>query len=293
MKRFLVMLLCAVLMISAVGCAGKSLDLSSTASSSTEPTIILGVTGFPEEDSVGLEYVVNDDGVTCTVTGLGTCEDTYVKIGTEWNGYSITVIGASAFYGQEKLKGVLLSDSITVVGEYAFFGCASLSEVILGQNVACVERYAFACCRKLESFTVPESVNLFGEWAFFGCSSLQSVHISDMDWWLQISFEGIHANPLICAKNLYFNGALVTEVTIPESVTFIGDWNFSGCTSITEVYIHGNVTQIGERAFMDCENLSKITFNGTKEQWRAIIKDTNWNFSMGDYTVYCTDGQIQ
>ena len=65
-------------------------------------------------------------------------------------------------------------------------------------------------------------------------------------------------------------------ITIPDSVTSIGDSAFSGCTKLTE-----------------------INFNGTKEQWEAIDKGENWDLEMGifngigRYFIHCADGEIK
>ena len=57
-----------------------------------------------------------------------------------------------------------------------------------------------------------------------------------------------------------FNGCeSLTSVTIPNSVTSIGYWAFSGCTSLTSVTIPDSVTSIGEWTFYDCSNLESIT----------------------------------
>lgn len=53
------------------------------------------------------------------------------------------------------------------------------------------------------------------------------------------------------------------------------------------------VTSIGGAAFLGCSSLTSITFSGTKAQWDAIEKVDDWNYNTGNYTIHCTDGDIQ
>ena len=51
----------------------------------------------------------------------------------------------------------------------------------------------------------------------------------------------------------------LTSVTIPNSVTSIGQSAFSGCTSLTSVSIPNSVTSIGQSAFYDCTSLTSVS----------------------------------
>ena len=51
----------------------------------------------------------------------------------------------------------------------------------------------------------------------------------------------------------------LASVTIPNSVTSIGDTAFSGCSGLASVNIPGSVTSIGACAFEECSGLTSVT----------------------------------
>ena len=179
---------------------------------------------------------------------------------------------------------------VTYSGDYYYSGIYSGDIVIPEQviynndtySVTSIGKYAFYGCSRLTSVTIGNSVTTIGDYAFYDCTSLKSVYISDLSAWCKIYFETSYSNPLYQAHNLYLNGELLTEltipddiaeiknytfydcygltsVTIPESVTTIGGYAFNGCSGLTSVTIPNSVTTIGDYAFYDCSGLTSVT----------------------------------
>ena len=126
-------------------------------------------------------------------------------------------------------QGVLVfDDAVTKIGGDAFYECSSLTSV-----------------------TIPDSVTEIGNYAFSRCSNLQE---------FKGKFASEDGRCLIIDGVLYsFAPAGLTEYTIPDSVTTIGESAFEDCSSLTSVTIGNSVTTIGESAFWDCTSLTSVT----------------------------------
>ena len=147
-------------------------------------------------------------------------------------GYRLSSTKTTTYYIPTALK------SITINGNHILYG-------------------AFSNCNNLTNITIGSSIKNISQ-AFGGCSSLCSVNISDLSSWYGITFSNESANPLYYAKKLYLNGELVTNLDVPNKVTEIKNYTFSGCTSITNVIIDGDTTSIGTYAFNGCSELREL-----------------------------------
>ena len=69
-------------------------------------------------------------------------------------------------------------------------------------------------------------------------------------------------NSVTSIGNYAFKGCVyLTSVTIPNSVTSIGNSAFDGCSNLTSVNIPNSVTSIGKSAFQRCERLTSVTLS--------------------------------
>lgn len=185
----------------------------------------------------------------------------------------ITEIGESAFKGY-KGTSIIVPDSVISIGDYAFDGSRNLTEVTLGKGIKSI-----------------------GYAAFNVCDSLERVYYNgDIISWCNISISkrsGYVSNPLVYAHNLYIDNELVTEIVIPDTITTLNVYIFDGWSG-SKMTIPISITKID--GFIACNNLSTFIYQGTKEQWSTINKDSSfdgaWDRFLGSYTIRCTDGII-
>lgn len=77
----------------------------------------------------------------------------------------------------------------------------------------------------------------------------------------------------------------LTNITIPDSVTSIVQDAFEGCTGLTSITIPDSVTSIGERAFSDCPTLTifceaKSKPKGWDDDWNPDNRPVVWGAQM-------------
>ena len=167
---------------------------------------------------------------------------------------SVISIGDCAFEGCTSLENVVIGNSVTSIGEGAFWGCTSLENVVIGNSVTSIGSWAFSGCTSLESIEIPNSVTSIGLYAFECCRSLESIVVDINN---KIYDSRNNCNSIIETEtNTLLYGCKNT--VIPNSVTSIGLYAFSGCTSLESIEIPNSVTSIGLYAFKYCRSLESI-----------------------------------
>ena len=153
---------------------------------------------------------------------------------------SLTRIGKGAFYWS-KISVINFPESLKTIGDDAFEG-NNLKSVELPDGITEIGESAFGLNYNLNSINIPKNVTEIKEGTFRGCSSLQNVAFSD----------GL----LKIGKNA-FNGASLTKVILPDSVTTLEESAFENC-GLNEVKFSKNLTEIPYGAFSGCTNLIEV-----------------------------------
>ena len=246
---------------------------------------VVGVTkAFAQTFTVGnLNYSVNDDGVSVTVTGhvdgQNATGELVIPESVEYDGNSfvVSLIGENAFSECAGITSLTIGNSITEIRDRAFYNCDGLEgSLSIGNSVVLLYFSVFADCDNITSITIPSSVLYIAPVAFYGCDNLNSVYFNATNcypfaeggWggmsgnWIAncpsltniIIGEGVVNIPAYFASNCT---TLTGSLTIPNSVVTIGEKAFYNCSGFTgSLTIPNSVTNIESNAFYGCTGLS-------------------------------------
>ena len=101
-----------------------------------------------------------------------------------------------------------------------FSGCDSLQHISIPNSVTAIKTGAFIDCGKLSNVSLGSELTTIGTSAFGRCESLNTVSLP---------------NKLKTIQSMAFLNTGLTSITIPKSVTFLGQGVFRDCTKLTRV----------------------------------------------------------
>ena len=225
----------------------------------------------------GIYYNINSsDGNKVYVTYMNTNYNSYsgsvtIPSSVSYNGksYSVTDIGSSAFRNCNGLTSVTIPTSVTSIGNSAFYNCTGLTSVTIPTSVTSIGSSAFSNCTGLTKLT----------WNAKNCSSNGSMSTS------KITQVTIGTSVQVLPSD-FVNSSKITSLTIPSSVTSIGNSAFNNCTGLTSVTIPTSVTSIGNNAFSNCTGLTKLT-------WNAKNCSSNGNMHTSNITQATIGSSVQ
>jgi uncharacterized repeat protein (TIGR02543 family) len=192
---------------------------------------------------------------------------TEVVIPDKLSGYPVTNIYSGAFKGCSSLTSISIPASVTSVGDHAFAGCTGLTGITIPQGVTSIGDYTFAGCTGLAGITIPQGVTSIGNCVFKDCTGLTNLNV-DTNNSIYSSTDGVLYNKtgtilVACPGGL-------TSISIPESVTNIGDYAFVGCSGLTGITIPHEVTNIGDSAFSGCSALTNINADANNPTYKSM-----------------------
>ncbi len=192
---------------------------------------------YPENNQTWTEDIMQDYSgdiiwisyeVESGTVANGVCGENLTWI--QQNNGVLTIVGTGEMYNYEAgetpwynraIISIEYDGEITSIGDYAFYECSNLTSIIIPNSVDTIGTYAFAYCTKLAEADLGSQVTSIGTGAFW----------SDK----------------------------LTYISLPDTLTWIGDSVFRECTDLISVTIPVNVSYIGRWVFGSCSSLEEIT----------------------------------
>ncbi|MDE6852394.1 MAG: leucine-rich repeat protein, partial [Lachnospiraceae bacterium] len=225
----------------------------------------------------------------------------------------VSSIESYTFSGCSSMDQITIPEGITEIGAGAFQNCSSLTRMIVPESVTTMGADVFSGCSRLQSMTLPfagysgsassaSAKSLFGY--IFGTTSYAG-GVATKQYYTSSGFKTYYIpaslkNVVLTGGNQILYGTFygcsgLNGITLPGTISGIGQKAFYQCTALTEMTIPQNVTSLAANVFAGCTGMKYVTFSGKAPETIAAtaftgvtatvfypVSDTTWNDIIGN-----------
>ena len=182
---------------------------------------------------------------------------------------SVTSIANGAFKNLTTVKSIEIPETVVSIGNFAFAGCTALKEVVIPNSVTSIGLGAFADCSKLTSITLP----------FIGAT---------VDGDSNTAFGYIFATE---AEDVNSQIPKTIKTVVLTGSTKIAAEAFMDCSKLENITIAETVEFIGASAFEKCNSLKAVYVNDLAKWCGITFENLNSNPTTFAHTIY-VNGQV-
>ncbi|MBR6785990.1 MAG: leucine-rich repeat protein, partial [Clostridia bacterium] len=155
---------------------------------------------------------------------------------------------------RDEILHVKIGEGITTIGMGSLRNCGNVLDVSLPETLKEISETAFSGCNKLQQISIPAGVRKIDASAFLECAVLERITVDSANAYFT-DVDGVLFSKDKTKLILFPKGKIVTEYTVPATVTQIGDYAFANCSELITVNIPSSVKAVGTSAFLNCRTL--------------------------------------
>ena len=206
---------------------------------------------------------------------------------------NVTSMGRSTFENSSNLTSVTIGSGLTEIPMFAFQHCINIESIVIPNTVITIDTQAFSDCKNARSITIGSGATSIQSRAFSYCyvtsfTNNSSLNASSNDYWGATVCDAITEDGL-CVNN---NNTIIdyigtaTTLVIPNNITTIAQKGLYG-KNLVHVTIPASVTSIGQYGLRSCMDLESITCYATTA---PSIQSGTFDYVKKGGTLYVPQG---
>ena len=204
-------------------------------------------------------------------------------------GYNVQNISYNAFQNCSNLESVIIySEILEDINYTKFNGCTKFRNIIVNKNNSkfkAIDGVLYSKDGK-QLYLYPEGkkgelviLNDVEEIKTHSCRHNLNLHKVELLETIQVIGQSAFED----CKNIE---------NIKINSRTIGLNAFINCTNLKSIFLGKNVKSIGQWTFYNDKNIQEVKYDGTKEEWNNIPKNSEWNRNCNITKVICSDGEV-